>query len=404
MAITKNIIYDIAIVGAGIVGLATAYQLAKRFKGQLKIVLLEKESQVAQHQSGRNSGVIHSGVYYKPNSLKAKLCTDGRKQLITFAKNHKIPFKLSGKIIVACKQNEINGLQSIFNKGLKNKVNGLELIDAKSINNIEPNCQALQAIWVPTAGVINYKQVCQQLKLQFEQLGGKLIKSFDLQSIRHKNGGYTLNHKTAIKAKHLLCCGGAQADRLALMEGLKPSIKIVPFKGEYYKLLNPNLVNGLIYPVPNPNFPFLGVHFTKGINGNVECGPNAVLGFHREAQKRNDFNITDNLSTLSNIGFWKMGLRHFNYGFQEQMRSWNKSIFLKSLQAMMPCVKSADINKSRFGVRAVAIKKDGTMPDDFIFEETPTSIHVLSAPSPAATASLAIGNYICNKAIEKFKL
>jgi len=405
MKANKKTFYDIAIVGGGIIGLATAYQLSKQFKNQIKVILFEKESQIAQHQSGRNSGVIHSGVYYQPNSLRAKLCLQGHKQLIQFANEHNIEYKLSGKIIVATDDAELNGLNTIYKKGIANKIDGLKQINQQEIKSIEPNCEGLKGIWVPTAGTINYKQVCQQLKNKFIDFGGAITTNFKLKQLKHTNGLYYLsNSAQKIFAKNLICCGGAQADRLVKLEGLKPKVKIVPFKGEYYQLLKPNLVNGLIYPVPNPNFPFLGVHFTKGINGVVECGPNAVLGFHREAQKSYDFNWADNIATFSNIGFWRMGIKHFKYGWEEQVRSWSKKVFLKSLQKMIPSIDINDIVKSRFGVRAVVLKLDGSMPDDFIFEQTETSLHVLSAPSPAATASLAIGNYISKKAVTNFGL
>lgn len=397
--------YDIIILGGGIVGLATAYQLKQKLENKYTIAVLEKESTLATHQTGHNSGVIHSGIYYKPGSYRAKLCVEGRRNLVNFAKTHHIPHDICGKIIVARDESEIPYLETIYERGLQNGIEGVTLISGEQIKEYEPYCKGVKAIHVACTGIINFKRVADKYAEIFCAQGGTVLLNEQVKGFEGKTD-HTLVHtqKNTYQARYVIACGGLQSDRLALLYGLKPLTRIVGFRGEYYELVNKEKVKNLIYPVPNPKFPWLGVHFTRMIDGEVECGPNAVFAFRREGYTKMAFSWKDTLDALRFKGFRKLTTKHFNYGIKEQWRSLSKRAFLKSLQGLIPSLTMADIHPGRAGVRALALNPDGTIADDFIFEHADNAIHVLNAPSPAATASLAIGDTISQMAIEKFTL
>ncbi|MCS7075863.1 MAG: L-2-hydroxyglutarate oxidase [Bacteroidia bacterium] len=397
--------FDIIIIGGGIVGLATAYQLRKKLPQRHTIAVLEKENEVAFHQTGHNSGVIHSGIYYKPGSYRAKLCVKGRRELVKFAKEHNIPHEVCGKVIVAKEESEIPYLETIYQRGIENEIEGVSLISSEQIKEYEPYCVGVKAIHVACTGIIDYKLVAQKYAEIFASMGGVILTHTKVKGFeRSAEKTIVFTEKNTYMAKYIIACGGLESDRIALLYGLKPLTRIVGFRGEYYELLNREKVKNLIYPVPNPKFPWLGVHFTRMINGEVECGPNAVFAFKREGYTKTAFSWRDTLDALCFKGFRKLTTKHFSYGIKEQWRSLSKRAFLKSLQGLIPSLTMEEIHPGRAGVRALALNPDGTIVDDFIFEQTDNAIHVLNAPSPAATASLAIGDTISQMAIEKFNL
>lgn len=397
--------YDIIVIGGGIVGLATAYQLQEKLPDRYRIAVLEKENALAIHQTGHNSGVIHSGIYYKPNSYRAKLCVQGRRNLVSFAKTHHIAHDICGKIIVARNESEIPYLETIYQRGIENEIEGLTLLNGEQIKEYEPYCTGVKAIHVACTGIIDFKAVAEKYAEIFSSKGGTVLLNEKVKNFERK-AEHTLIHtdRNTFTAKYIIACGGLQSDRLAILYGLKPLTRIVGFRGEYYELVNKEKVKNLIYPVPNPKFPWLGVHFTRMINGEVECGPNAVFAFRREGYTKTAFSWKDTADALRFKGFRKLTAKHFSYGVKEQWRSLSKRAFLKSLQGLIPSLTMEDIHQGRAGVRALALNPDGTIADDFIFEQTDNAIHVLNAPSPAATASLAIGDTISQMAIEKFTL
>jgi L-2-hydroxyglutarate oxidase LhgO len=397
--------YDIVVIGGGIVGLATAYQLKKKLADKYTLAVLEKESALATHQTGHNSGVIHSGIYYKPGSYRAKLCVEGRRNLVQFAKTHHIPHDICGKVIVARDESEIPYLETIYERGVQNGIEGISLITGEQIKEYEPYCIGVKAIHVACTGIINFKTVAEKYAEIFSAQGGTILLNEKVKSFERK-AEHTLIHtqKNTYTARYIIACGGLQSDRLALLYGLKPLTRIVGFRGEYYELVNKEKVKNLIYPVPNPKFPWLGVHFTRMIDGEVECGPNAVFAFRREGYTKTAFSWKDTVDALRFKGFRKLTAKHFGYGVKEQWRSLSKKAFLKSLQGLIPSLTMEDIHPGRAGVRALALNPDGSIADDFIFEHADNAIHVLNAPSPAATASLAIGDTISQMAIEKFTL
>lgn len=401
-------LYDIIVVGGGIVGLASAYKLNIKYP-ELKILVLEKEKEVAAHQTGHNSGVIHSGIYYKPGSYRAKNCVDGRRELAQFAKEHKIPHDICGKVIVATKESELAHLNKVFQNGIANDVEGIEKISAKEITDIEPYCVGIEGIWVPCTGIIDFAAVARKYKelieLKFPNskvMTGQEVKGFV------KNGDFTevLTQERNFNAKYIITCAGLQSDRIARMEGAKPTTSIVGFRGDYYDLSEKgkDKVKNLIYPVPNPQFPFLGVHFTRMIQGGVECGPNAVFVFKREGYNKTDFSMKDTAEAFGFKGTWKFFYKHWKFGIDEYRRAFSKKLFLKRLQALIPSLEMDDLVPGRAGVRAMALSAEGEMIDDFKFERNGNALHVLNAPSPAATASLAIGTEIAEKAIKYFNL
>lgn len=400
--------YDIAVIGGGIVGAATFYKLQKKFPN-LSIALFEKEQLLADHQTGNNSGVLHSGLYYKPGSLKARNCIDGRKELVAFAKEYHIAHDVCGKVVVATDQGELPYMDKIFNTGLENGIEGIEKITAQQVNEIEPHVQSIGGIWVPVTGIIDFRAATQKmvelalaanhnssLYTGCEVLG--IEKGQKHSSIRTNKGNY--------QANYLVFCAGLQADRLARKDGLKLKEKVVGFRGDYYELTPEarHKVKNLIYPVPNPDFPFLGVHFTRMTNGEIECGPNAVFTFKREGYGKTDFSLRDTYDALSYKGTWKLFFNNMSFGINEYRRAFSKKLFLKTLQRMIPSLTMEDIHPGRSGVRALLLAEDGDTRDDFRIEYHGNSIHVLNAPSPAATASLAIGEYIAIEAKKHFNL
>jgi (S)-2-hydroxyglutarate dehydrogenase len=399
-------IYDFIIAGAGIVGLSTAYKLSLAYPDS-KILILEKEDRVAAHQTGHNSGVIHSGIYYQPGSYKARNCIDGRRQIVDFSRENGIDHDICGKVIVASNDDEIPRLISIYKRGLENGLPELRLIDKKELNEIEPHASGVRAIHVPYAGIVDFEKVCQKLSEKLLTAGHQINFNRPVLGVYQTNGTIGIETKTdRFKTKHFINCTGLHSDRVARAAGIKPSIKIVPFRGEYYELTEDaaHKVRGLIYPLPNPEFPFLGVHFTRMIRGGVECGPNAVFAFKREGYQKTSFDLMDTIETFEFPGFWKLSRKHWRMGLDEMYRSFSKTGFLKNLQKLIPSIESHHLKKSPSGVRAMALQPNGEILDDFYFETTEREIHVLNAPSPAATAGLAIGDEIVKKAKSAFSL
>ncbi|HRO76302.1 MAG TPA: L-2-hydroxyglutarate oxidase [Crocinitomicaceae bacterium] len=400
--------YDIAVIGGGIVGAATFYKLQKRFP-DLKLALIEKEALLADHQTGHNSGVIHSGLYYKPGSYKAKNCVQGRHELVAFAKEHKIAHDICGKVVVATSESELPQLEKIYNTGLQNNIEGLEKITAEQIKEIEPYCEGVAGLLVPCTGIIDFRGATEKmveigLSIQPES---KLFLQHQVIDVQ-KDGETTtiFTNKGEIKAKYVVFCAGLFADRLAKKDGVKLKEKVVGFRGDYYELTDEakHKVNHLIYPVPNPEMPFLGVHFTRMTNGDIECGPNAVFTFKREGYGKTDFSLKDTTDALTYSGTWKLFFNNMSFGINEYRRAFSKRLFLKTLQGLIPSLTMEDIKPGRSGVRALLLSQDGDTRDDFRIEYHGNSIHVLNAPSPAATASLAIGGYIAEEAEKHFNL
>lgn len=393
---------DVTIVGAGIVGLATALQL-KKAQPQLNIIVLEKENKVAAHQTGNNSGVIHSGIYYKPGSLKAKNCIDGYHMMIEFCKTNNIPFDLCGKIIVATRENELSALEAIYNRGVENGLEGIHYINADEIKAIEPYTYGIKGIFVPQTGIVDYKVVANKMKENFELLGGDVRFNNKVINVKKKSGSIIVETvKGKIETQLIINCAGLYCDKIAAHTIPDLDMKIIPFRGEYYAL-KPNkrfLVKHLIYPVPDPNFPFLGVHFTRRIDGEIEAGPNAVLAFKREGYKKSQINIAELWESLTWSGFIKVAFKYWKTGFGEMYRSFNKNAFTKALSKLLPSINSDDLVTGGAGVRAQACDKNGGLIDDFYIKELPGQIHVLNAPSPAATSSLSIGKTIAELAVK----
>ena len=400
--------FDIAVIGGGIVGAATFYKLQKR-NPNLKIALFEKEAALADHQTGHNSGVIHSGLYYTPGSLKAKNCIEGRHELVAFSKEHGIPHDVCGKVVVATEEKELPHMDRIFSIGMENKIEGIEKISADQVKEIEPHVKSIGGIWVPCTGIVDFvaatrKMVALALAINPDS---KVFMSCEVRDI-NKNEEYSSLHtsKGAFQSRNLVFCAGLQADRLAKRDGVNLKEKVVGFRGDYYELTPQahHKVKNLIYPVPNPDFPFLGVHFTRMTNGEIECGPNAVFTFKREGYEKTDFSLRDTADALSYMGTWKLFFNNMSFGINEYRRAFSKRLFLKTLQRMIPSLESGDIRPGRAGVRALLLSQDGDTRDDFRIEYHGNSIHVLNAPSPAATASLAIGDYVSEAAEKHFSL
>jgi L-2-hydroxyglutarate oxidase len=392
--------YDFVVVGGGIVGAATFYKLHLKFP-DASICLLEKEKKLAAHQTGHNSGVIHSGIYYKPGSYKARLCFAGREQLVAFARENDVPHEVCGKIILATTQDEVERLHGIYERGRENGLNGLQWLDEKQFQEIEPYAHGLKAVFVPQTGIINFRAaVDRMVELATQGAKNESRTDWQVKSIVRGNDHTKLsNGRETIFARHVIFCGGLQADRLAQLDGLKPKIHTVPFRGDYYDLTNSgkHKVRNLIYPVPDPAFPFLGVHFTRMTDGTVECGPSAVFGFKREGYGRSSFSFKDTADALGFSGTWKLFAKHWQMGLHEQRRAWSTPLFLEALQKLIPDLTANDIVRSRSGVRAMTLQPNGDMVDDFLFLQHERHLHVLNAPSPAATACLAIADVIVGK-------
>ena len=390
--------YDFAIIGGGIVGLSTGMALGERYP-DAKILVLEKESRWAFHQTGNNSGVIHSGVYYKPGSFKAKFCRDGCQSMVAFCQKHEIPHEICGKVIVATEQKELTQLENIYQRGLQNGIQ-VARITAEEVKEYEPHVSAIAGVRVFSTGIADYKRVCQKYAEIIEQQGGDLRLNTKVERILDTASGQRLEtNQGEFTARFVINCAGLHSDRVAKLANVDPQAKIVPFRGEYYELTPEKryLVKGLIYPVPNPEFPFLGVHFTRMIDGSVHAGPNAVLSLKREGYKKTDFDLRDFAEVMAYPGFWKLAAKHADEGIQEIIRSFSKAAFVRSLQRLIPEVQSADLVPTHAGVRAQALMNDGKLVDDFLILPGQNSVHVCNAPSPAATSSLEIGKAIVDQ-------
>lgn len=391
------------IVGGGIVGLATAHQLLERQPG-LKLAVLEKELQVAQHQSSRNSGVLHSGIYYRPGSLRATNCLRGYALMLDFCRKHELPLEVCGKIIVAAEEKERPQLDLIYRRGLENGMAGLRKISPGEAREIEPHVRAVEAVWVPQAGITDYGLVAQKYADLIRNAGAGVIMGQEVKRVIQNTENLVIETQDNVYQTRLLVnCAGLYSDKMALRTGQDPEVRILPFRGEYYELLpeRQRLVRNLIYPVPNPNFPFLGVHFTRMIHGGIEAGPNAVLAFRREGYSRWDFNLGELAETLGYRGFQRLARRYWRDGLAEMQRSWSKAFFVEALRHLVPEIRSEDVAPGRSGVRAMACNPDGSLHDDFLILEKPRLVNVCNAPSPAATASLAIGETVAGRVLKQ---
>jgi L-2-hydroxyglutarate oxidase LhgO len=397
---------DVVIIGGGLLGLASAYQLLTR-KPDLRVTILEQESEIAAHQSGHNSGVLHAGLYYQPGSLKARLCRAGKAELEAFAQRHEIPILTCGKLVVAVDESELGGLEALHERATANEVPGLELVGPDRIRELEPYAIGIRALWSPTTGVIDYRRVAAAIADEVRAAGGTIETSRAVNGIARRGTEQVVSTTRGdLVARDVIACAGLWADRVAAMSGDRASETIVPFRGDYYRL-TPDarpLIRGLIYPVADPRFPFLGVHFTRRIDGEVWAGPNAVLAFARAGYRRRDINVRDLAGAVGNRGFLRLAGRYWRTGAAEFWRDWSKQAFLKALTRYVPALQADQITFGPSGVRAQAIGPDGTLVDDFRFGGSDHILHVRNAPSPAATASLAIGREIAARAIEQFGL
>ena len=391
-----NNTYDYAVIGAGIVGLSTALHLQKQ---NVSVVVLEKEKEPGLHQSGRNSGVIHSGIYYKPNSSKSELSIRGRKLLIEYLKKKDINFRQEGKIVV---DNDLDKLESLLQRSIDLEMAGVKIVQNNELLSIEPNSVMLNGLFVPQAGVVDYKDVVQAYANDFIEMGGEIKYIEEIKEIENKNGLKSIKgNKYKYNCEFLINCAGLFSDEIAKLDDMSPDVKIIPFRGEYYKISNTKnkILKNMIYPLADPDLPFLGIHLTKTANGDIEAGPNAVLAFSKEGYKWTDINFVDLTKVLTFPGMLKLGKKYFRTGISEMYRSLNKNLFVKEIQKLINGVDLKDIKQIPSGVRAQAVDKEGNLVDDFLFEEGENSLHVLNSPSPAATASLAIGESIVSKVL-----
>jgi L-2-hydroxyglutarate oxidase len=397
-------LYDVIVIGGGIVGLATALRL-KEQKPTIRIIIIEKENEVAAHQTGNNSGVIHSGLYYKPGSLKAKNCIEGYHQLLDFCEQENIPYELCGKIVVATKKEQLQILDDLFERGQQNGLQNLKMLNVEEIREIEPHVKGLRAIRVPQTGIIDYKLVSQRIADKIRALDAEIRLGERVSSISEVEGRSTVvTNKGSYEGKLIVNCAGLYSDKVAQMTEEEPiDIRITPFRGEYFELKpeRQHLVKHLIYPVPDPNFPFLGVHFTRMINGGIEAGPNAVMAFRREGYKKLDFKFSELWETLTWPGFQKVAVKYWQTGLGEMYRSFSKGAFTKALQELIPEIEADDLIPGGAGVRAQACDRTGGLLDDFAIIENKQAINVLNAPSPAATSALSIGNAVSEMVLKR---
>lgn len=394
----QNNFYDIAIVGGGIIGLSTALNISNAHP-KLRLIILEKENEVGLHQSSRNSGVIHSGIYYRPDSMKAKTCVSGARKMIEFAQEHNINYEICGKVIVATNQMQIPRLEELYRRAKANGVEGIKMIGKEELLEKEPYAKGIKALWVPSTGIIDYPGVVKTYAKLVSEKEQKIEMNQCIKKIEiRKNQIYIDCNNGEFTSSYLINCAGLYADRIASLAGAKLPVRIVPFRGEYYQIKpsRENLVKGLIYPVPDPAFPFLGVHFTKRIDGTVEAGPNAVLALAREGYKKSNLNFIDFIETITYGGFLKLAKKYWKVGIGEMYRSFSKDAFTKALQELLPEIQKNDLIDGGSGVRAQAIDKNGNLIDDFSILHTERALHVCNAPSPGATSSLAIGETITN--------
>jgi L-2-hydroxyglutarate oxidase len=395
---------DVLIIGAGIVGLSTAHQLLK-LNNNITVTILEKENGVAKHQTGNNSGVIHSGIYYKPGSLKAQNCLRGYDMLIDFCKAENINYELCGKIVVAIKPEEIAGLEALYQRGIQNGLSGLRFLNKQEIKQYEPNCTGIKGVFVPQTGIVDYKQIAVKLAENISKNpNGKIVLNSNITAIvGNEHGAVVHSNDERYEARLVINCAGLYCDKVAAMAGEKLNMQIIPFRGEYYSIKpeKAHLVKNLIYPVPDPNFPFLGVHFTRRISGEIEAGPNAVFAFQREGYKKTDFKWSEFWESISFGGFRKVASKYWKTGLGEYHRSYFKPAFVKALQQLVPAIQEDDLEPAGAGVRAQACDKDGGLIDDFYIQDSTSFIHVLNAPSPAATSSLSIGLEVAERAMKK---
>ena len=398
--------YNVIIIGGGVVGLAVALEITRRFPHQ-RLLLVEKEDRVARHQSAHNSGVIHSGVYYKPGSMKARLCVAGAAAMIEFCREHGIAHEVCGKVIVATEAEELPRLEELRSRGEANGLAGLRMIGPEELREIEPHAAGIKALVVPSTGITDYAKVCDKYAELISANGGTVLTSAAATGIRRLESEIVVEtSRGAFSTTALINCAGLFSDRISRMAGDEPGVSIVPFRGEYYDLVpeRASLVRALIYPVPDPRFPFLGVHFTRRISAKVDAGPNAVFALAREGYRHRDISLRDLASTLAFPGFWRMARKNWRNGFDEFRRSLSKPIFVRALQRLLPEVSENDLVPGGSGVRAQAVRSDGTLVDDFQFVPSGKVLHVLNVPSPAATASLAIGKAIVDAASESLGL
>jgi L-2-hydroxyglutarate oxidase len=386
----------VLVVGGGIVGLATAYRLGQRLP-DAEITVVEKESSVGRHQTGHNSGVLHAGLYYKPGSVKARLSVRGIRQMVEFCREHSIPHEICGKLVVAANQEELPRLLDLHQRGLANGLEGLRMLGPSEMREIEPHVGGVAALRVPQEGIVDYQKVCEAL---VENIHGRVVTNAKVEFLLQTPGGWMVSTTAGdFETNLLINCAGLHCDRISELAGLRREVRILPFRGEYYKIKRDrqSLVRHLIYPVPDPKFPFLGVHFTRLIYGGIEAGPNAVLAFAREGYRKTDVNLPDLYDALSYSGLWNFLRHHARMCWQEVRRSFSKQLFCESLQKLVPEIRPADLETGGAGVRAQAITPQGELVQDFYFVEQPNAVHVLNAPSPGATASLAIGEEIVER-------
>ena len=398
-----ELMFDYVVLGGGIVGVSTALSLITKHPDK-RILLVEKEESFAQHQTGHNSGVIHAGVYYEPGSLKAKFCREGLKETIKFCSLHKIPYQQCGKLLVATNDTELKRMKELYERCKSNDIE-VEILNEKTLNEIEPNISGIGALLVKSTGIVNYKLITKKMSEQFESLGGMFLLNTKIINLKEDEDKIQIITSNEIfSSRYLVCCAGLMADRIAKLLKIKINFQIVPFRGEYFKLpeKHNNLVKHLIYPIPDPTLPFLGVHLTKMIDGSITVGPNAVLGFKREGYSKFNFSLKDSFQLLSFKGFHKVLMRNFKSGLYEMKNSIFKRGYLKEVQKYSPLVKLNDLQPYPAGIRAQAVLDDGTLVHDFLFAESRRSIHVCNAPSPAATSAIPIGRYITDKATEAY--